>query len=255
MGATPTEPTMSLWDHLRELRYRLIMSLAGVFVGMVIAWFLRKMILSMLMRPLQVLLPDYPGLTVLSLTEAFIFYIKISLFGGVVIASPWVFWHIWRFVAPGLYTHEKRAFLGIALFTVVCFLGGAYFGYRVLIPFMFRFLIGISQDFQLMITTTSYLTFFMQLIVGVGLIFEMPVFALILARLGIITARTLGRFWKFAIVGSFILAAVITPSGDIVTQTVLAVPLIALYLISILVAWIFGRRPAPVSEATGEPTA
>jgi len=234
---------LPLLQHLADLRRCFLNSLAGIFLGMVVAWFLRRRLLAWLLLPLRPYLPPGEGLTVLSLTEAFLFYVKLSFFGGIFLASPWVLWQVWRFVAPGLYAHEKRVLLGLIAFSTVCFLAGGYFGYRVLMPLTCRFLVDVSRDFHMLVTTTSYLSFFLHLILGVALTFELPVFTLLLARLGIVSARSLWKFWRIAVVASFVIAAVITPSGDMITQAVLAVPLIGLYFVSVLVAGLFGKRP------------
>ena len=240
---------MPLWRHLEDLRRSLLWSLAGIAAAMIGAWAFRRPILAFLIRPLSSYLPQgNPGLTVLSVTEAFFFYMKLSFWAGLFIASPWVFYQLWRFIAPGLYAHERRYVVGFVFFTTLFFLLGGWFGYAYIVPLTLKFLMNISSEFHIMITTAHYFTFFMHLIVGIALVFELPVICFILARLGLLNARFMWKFWKLAFVGSFILAAVITPSGDMITQSFLAVPLILLYLFSTGVVLVAQKKKEPAQK-------
>lgn len=239
----PSDVPLPLWRHLEDLRKALLWSLFGIIIAMMGSWYFREIILKILLKPLLTYFPDpNPGLTVLSVTEAFFFYMKLSFFAGLFIASPWVFFQIWRFIAPGLYAHEKRYAITFVLSTSLFFIGGGWFGYAYIVPLTLKFLLGISKNFHVMITTANYFTFFIRLIIGVGLVFEMPIFCFILAKMGILNFRIMWKFWKFAIVGSFVAAAIITPSGDMVTQSFLAVPLIVLYFLSILIVKFAERK-------------
>lgn len=252
LQAPPDDRPMPLWQHLEDLRKAILRSLVGILIGMIAGWFLREPVLNLLIKPLITYFPgNYQGLTVLSVTEAFFFYMKLAFFTGLFLASPWVFLQLWHFIAPGLYAHERRYIILFVFFTTFFFLLGGWFGYQYIIPLTLKFLLEIGRDFQLMITTTHYFSFFLHLILGIALVFEMPVLCFILARMGILNTRVMMKFWKFAVVGSFILSAVITPSGDMITQSALAFPLIGLYFFSALVVAV--AQPREKSIDTVEP--
>jgi sec-independent protein translocase protein TatC len=162
---------------------------------------------------------------------------------GVLLASPVIFYQIWRFVAPGLYGHEKRVLLPFSLLSVVCFLGGAAFGYFVVSPVAFRFLVGYSTDYlRPMPAVAEYFSLALRLLIAFGTVFELPIFMVLLAKIGIIDVSFLNRHRKYAILISFVIAAIVTPTPDVVNQTLMAVPLVVLYEISIGAVWLFGRK-------------
>ncbi len=236
MKTQPEELQMPWWEHLEDLRKTLISSLVGFFVAVLICWFFREQILAFLSRPFQLYFEGETfQFTIIQVTEAFFFYLKISMFGGIFLSSPWIFYQIWRFVAPGLYAREKVWVLTMVFASTLFFLTGAFFGYAYILPLTLRFLLNIGKDFRLMITTTHYFSFFIQIILATGIVFELPVFSFLLGRIGIIRHEHFLKFWKYAVAGAFIISAIITPSGDMVTQTVLALPMIALYFFSALV--------------------
>jgi sec-independent protein translocase protein TatC len=162
---------------------------------------------------------------------------------GVLLASPVIFWQFWAFVAPGLYRHEKRVVLPFSLLSSVCFLGGATFGYYIVFPPAFRFLMGYATDFlSALPTVTEYFSLCLRLLIAFGVIFEMPVFMVLLAKLGIVDRPFLSRNRKYAFLLSFIIAAILTPTPDVVNQLLMAVPLVILYEVSIIAVWLLGRR-------------
>jgi len=162
---------------------------------------------------------------------------------GVFLASPVIFWQFWAFVAPGLYQHEKRVVVPFSLLSSVCFLGGASFGYYVVFPPAFRFLMGYTTDFlSAMPTVTEYFSLSLRLLIAFGVVFEMPVFMVLLAKLGIVDRPFLSRNRKYAFLLSFIIAAILTPTPDVVNQLLMAVPLVVLYEVSIIAVWLFGRK-------------
>ena len=169
---------------------------------------------------------------------------------GLIFASPVIFSQIWRFVAPGLYRHEKRVVLPFTVLSSVCFLGGATFGYLVVFPPAFRFFVGYNNAYLTSLpSVTEYFSLALRLLLAFGVIFEMPVFMVLLARLGVVTSAGLSRHRRYAIVINFIVAAVLTPTPDAVNQLIMAVPLLVLYEISVIAVRIFGggKKP-PVTE-------
>ena len=170
---------------------------------------------------------------------------------GILLASPVIFWQIWAFVAPGLYQHEKRVVVPFSLLSSVCFLGGAAFGYYVVFPPAFRFLMGYTTDFlRALPTVTEYFSLSLRLLIAFGVIFELPVFMVLLAKLGIVDQPFLSKNRKYAFLLSFIIAAILTPTPDVVNQLLMAVPLVILYEVSIVAVRLFGRKT--VGEGEGE---
>jgi sec-independent protein translocase protein TatC len=178
----------------------------------------------------------------------------------VFLGSPVIFWQIWKFVAPGLYKHEKRTLLPFSFLSSVCFLGGAAFGYFVVFPPAFRFLLGYSSDFLTpMPAVSEYFSLSLRLLIAFGVIFELPILMVFLAKIGIVDVPFLNRNRKYAILINFIIAAILTPTPDIVNQMLMGVPLLVLYEISVVAVWIFGRKklkyvsqPEPEDDAAEE---
>ncbi len=174
---------------------------------------------------------------------------------GILLASPVIFWQLWAFVAPGLYQHEKRVIIPFTLLSSVCFLGGAAFGYYVVFPPAFRFLMGYTTDFlSALPTVKEYFALSLRLLIAFGVVFELPVFMVLLAKLGIVDRPFLNRNRKYAFLLSFVIAAILTPTPDVVNQLLMAVPLVILYEISIVAVWIFGRK-IDSEEATADDAA
>lgn len=160
------------------------------------------------------------------------------------LASPVIFYQIWRFVAPGLYQHEQRVFLPFSLLSAGCFLGGCAFGFQVVFPPAFRFLAGYGNDFLAPLPSVrEYFSLSLRLLIAFGLVFELPVFMVLLAKIGMINTALLRRNRKYALLASFVVAAVLTPTPDVVNQLLMAVPMIILYEAGILAVWAFGRTP------------
>jgi len=178
----------------------------------------------------------------------------------VLLGSPVIFWQIWKFVAPGLYKHEKRALLPFSFLSSVCFLGGTAFGYFIVFPPAFRFLLGYSADFLTpMPAVSEYFSLSLRLLIAFGVIFELPILMVFLAKIGIVDVPFLNRNRKYAILINFIIAAILTPTPDIVNQMLMGVPLLVLYEISVVAVWIFGRKklkyasqPEPEDDAAEE---
>jgi len=175
--------------------------------------------------------------------EALLLYMKMAFFVGIFLAAPLILWEIWGFISPGLYKDEKKwafPFIGMGTFF---FTGGALFGHYFLFPMTFQFLGSFGgPDMRFLPRIGEYWSFYSWFLLGLGLVFQIPVIIFVLARLGLVTPGFLIRGWKFAILASFILAAIITPTPDVVTQTALAGPMIGLYGLGVLVAWLFGKK-------------
>ncbi len=236
-------PRMSLLDHLDELRRRIGMALLAVFVGFLACWYFAKPIFAWLSVPLTQFLPEGDKLAFTALVDPFMLYIKVAILAGIFVASPVILLQVWLFVAPGLYRHERRVMLPFLFSTTVFFVAGGYFGYKVAFPMVCRFLLEVGADFRQVITVREYFSMASKVILGLGLVFELPVLILFLARLGIVNHRFLLRQFRYAVLAIFVVAAIITPTPDIATQSVFAVPMIGLYLLGVLVAWLFGKKP------------
>ncbi len=234
---------LSLTEHLAELRTRLIRSIAAVAVGFCISYAFIEPIFAMLSRPLEKVLPPGTSLIFTSYPEAFFTYLKLALVCGIFIASPFILYEIWAFVAPGLYEHEKKWALPFVVFSSIFFVGGALFGYIVVFPAAFNFLAGYAgQDLKLLPSVSEYFSLTIKLLLGFGAAFELPIFMVFMALIGLIDARMLRKNRKYALLIIFILAAVLTPTPDVVNQCLLAAPLLILYEISIFLVALIGKR-------------
>lgn len=244
---------MSFLEHLDELRVRLVHSVVALVVGFGVCWNYHEEIFHFLTQPLRVHQPDvkfiYTGPS-----EALILYMKMAFFVGIFVASPYILWQVWCFIAPGLYPSEKKwavPFIGMGS---AFFVGGAAFGHFYLFPVTFQFLGGFGgTDMQFLPKIDEYFSFYSWFLLGLGVVFQLPVVIFVLARIGLVNAGFLMRQFKWAVLGSFIVAAILTPTPDMVTQTLLALPMVGLYLLGVLVAWLFGKaRRAPDGEALSE---
>jgi sec-independent protein translocase protein TatC len=238
---------MTLLEHLEELRRRLGWSIAAVFVGFLLCWYWAKPIFAWIAVPITQFLPSGEKLAFTGLVDPFMLYMKVALLAGIFLASPVVLYQFWLFISPALYRHERRIAVPFIVFTTAFFLAGGYFGYKIAFPMVVHFLLQVGENFRQVVTINEYFSMASKVILGLGLVFEMPVLILLLARLGIVTHRVLWKYFRYAVLIVFIIAAVITPTPDIPTQCVFALPMIALYLLGILVAWLFGKKP-PVEE-------
>jgi sec-independent protein translocase protein TatC len=239
--ARPSPDRMSFLEHLEELRQRLIRSLLALVVGFAASWGFREQIFHFLTQPLRAYDPNikfiYTGPS-----EALMLYMKMAFFVGIFVVSPYILYQIWAFISPGLYPHEKGYAAPFIVFGTVFFIGGAAFGHFYLFPVTFRFLGQFGgSDMQFLPKIDEYYSFYSWFLLGLGLVFQVPVVILILSRIGLVTPGFLLRQTKYAILVSFIVAAVLTPTPDMVTQTLLALPMIGLYLLGVGVAWLFGR--------------
>lgn len=241
---------MSLLEHLDELRRRIIHSLVGLVAAFGVCWVLRERIVDFLARPIERLLPEGGKLAFLGVTDAFVLYVKVALLGSLFLASPWLMVQAWRFVSPGLYRREKRWALPFILSGTVFFLAGGAFAYYVAFPFAAEFLLEMGARFQPVLTIERYFRFLMTVILGLGLMFELPIVIFLLARIGLVTPRFLIRHFRWAVLIIFVVAALITPTPDVVNLCLFALPTIGLYLLGVGAAALFPRRrPAAEGES------
>jgi len=228
-------PGMSLMEHLDELRRRIIHSAAYLIAGFAIAWIFRIQLLHFLQAPL---LKIGKSLVFTHPMDALNLYLYVALLAGAIIASPFILYQVWLFIAPGLYQKEKRFVIPFMVATVSLFLLGAAFGYFYVLPGAIKILvIQFGHDFTPMITIEDYSSFFLSIILGLGISFELPILIFFLALFGIVSPRFLWKNIRYAVLAVFIVAAVICPSPDPWTMCIYAIPMLALYVIGILVAW------------------
>jgi len=247
---------MPLFQHLEELRTRLLICCLAVGIGFVGCYFFSSRIFEILMRPwINAMPPGQPAKLIYTAPhEAFFVYMKVSFIAGTILAAPIILWQIWKFVAPGLYENEKRYMLPVILSSSLCFISGVLFGYFVVIPVAFKFFASFSSEYITpMLRTTEYLSFANKMLLCFGLAFQLPVFAFFLAKLGLLSAGFLKRKRKWAIVLIFIAAAVLTPSPDVVSQLLMAMPLLVLYEASVWIVHFFGSKPFKAPEETDSP--
>ena len=236
--------SMPLLGHLEELRKRIAVSAVGVAVGFAACWSYADRIFGLMQQPIIQALRHHGlggGLVYLNPTEPFSLYLEVALGAGLFVASPFVFYQLWLFVAPALYRHEKRYVLPFVLSAAGLFIGAGLFGYKLVYPASLDFLIGYGRLFQPMITIGEYTKLFLTIIIGLGLIFEIPILVFFLALMRVITARWMWRNAPYSILAIFVVAAIITPTRDIMNMCLFATPMIALYAISIGVAWLTNR--------------
>ncbi len=244
---------MSFLEHLDELRKRLIYIVYSLIAGCVIAYIFIGRLVDFVMKPMYEMLPkDANGVGKLMYTagpEPFMLYVKIGFLAGIFVASPLILWQIWKFIAPGLYSHEKKFAIPFVLFTTVFFIAGGLFAHYVAFPVTWQFFIGFAPDYMVFIPRIDEaFSLYTKMLLGFGVVFQMPTLVFFLARMGVVTAAFLLKYFKYAFLGIFIVAAVISPGTDMMSQVVMAVPMLALYAISILIAFVFQKRRLPAAD-------
>lgn len=265
---------MSFLEHLDELRKRLIVSVGTVGVTFLIALAFIERLYDFVMRPLAQMLPHGPGEALSKIdpnalklltpeqikalksvqdmggrliytqpTEAFVLRLKIAFLVGIILAAPVILWQLWLFISPGLYRKEKRLAIPFVVLSSTGFVAGAAFTHYMLFPWMWKFLASFSNEYTLFAPKIEdVFSLYTKMLLGMGLVFQMPTLVYFLAKMRLITARFLLKNSKYAILIIFVVAAVITPSGDFLTQTLFAAPMIGLYAISIGIAWLVAPR-------------
>jgi sec-independent protein translocase protein TatC len=259
------EGTMTLWEHLEELRGRIVRMALAFLVGSIACWIYKEPILDWLTLPLKHGWPKGEGAPTLHFgtpAALFISYVRLSALSGFLFALPIILYQLWAFIAPGLYSREKRFAIPFVVSSVLLFVGGGYFGYRVAFPPAFEFLLGFAKnlpsDVNLVPTVMigDYIEFVTRMFLAFGAAAELPIVAFFLTVAGIITHRHLIKFFRYFIVVAFIISAIVTPP-DPLSQILLAVPLIGLYGVSIVVSWLFtmNRERALAKAAAAEKAA
>jgi sec-independent protein translocase protein TatC len=234
---------MSFLEHLDELRKRIVNSLIAVAVGILITFTFIQRIYSFLMAPTMRVLPPGSKLMYTEPGEAFSLYITLSMIVGTILASPFIMYQVWLFIAPGLYSNEKRLAIPFVVLSTLGLLGGAVFNHYIMFPWMMRFFAGFNtQDLLFMPKLDSVFSLYTKFLLAMAAVFQMPTLVYFLAKMKLITARFLAAQFKYAVLIIFILSAVITPTGDPVTQSVFAAPMIGLYVLGIAIAWLVGPK-------------
>ena len=252
---------MTIWEHLEELRSRVIRMLLAFLVGSIAAWTQKETLLKLLAKPFVDAWAHgqhaasaafyFPAPAAL-----FIAYIKLSIMAGLIVAMPFILWQIWSFIAPGLYSKEKRFAIPFVVSSCLLFALGAYFSWRIVAPAAFNFFLNLSPgqlgDIEVKpnIMIGEYIEFVTHLLVAFGVVTELPIVIFFLTVSGIVTPRQLLKFFRYFLVIDFIVAAIITPP-DVLSQLMLAIPLAFLYLFSVGVAWLFARKKAEPPPAEG----
>jgi sec-independent protein translocase protein TatC len=240
---------MSFLEHLDELRKRLIYVVYSLIFGCVIAFIFISKIFDFIMRPLQEMLPAGGTLIFTSGAEPFMLYIKIGFLAGIFISSPLILWQLWKFIAPGLYSHEKKFAIPFVMMSTVFFVAGGLFAHYLAFPWTWKFFISWGTDYmKFMPKIDEAFSLYTKMLLGFGIIFEMPTLVLFLARMGVVSAGLLARYFKYAFLAIFVIAAVISPGTDMMSQVMMAAPMVVLYIFSIGVAWVFGKRRRPLDD-------
>jgi sec-independent protein translocase protein TatC len=237
------EHKMSLTEHLIELRKRLMRSAIAVGIGFFACYYYKELIFDIITRPLTQVLPKNSYLIYTGLTEAFFVYMKLAFFASLVITSPFIIYQIWKFISPALLIKEKNYVFPFVISSTLLFVGGVLFGYFVALPPAFEFFVSFNNKYlQAMISFSDYLSLFVKFLLGFGLSFELPVFIFFLTKLRIVNSKMLSKQRRYAILIIFIVAAILTPSPDALSQILMAIPLMFLYEVSIFVAKFAERK-------------
>lgn len=258
----PEDDGMTFWEHLDELRSRLVKMVLAACVGGGVAWYFRSKILGWLLQPFndawrKLQLPNEPQLNFPDPAGMFVAYLRLSLIAGVVLAMPILFYQIWAFVAPGLYSREKRFAIPFVVASTGLFVGGAFFGMKFAFPIAFHYLLsfaGSEEGYTINpnIMVGDYVQFITQMLLVFGGMFELPVLAFFLTVAGIIDHTHLIKFFRYFVVLAFVLGAILTPP-DLLSQFLMAVPLVLLYTLSIGIAYLFSRSKAKAKAKADEP--
>jgi sec-independent protein translocase protein TatC len=249
--ASSDDARMSFVEHLSELRLRLRNAAIVFFVAMCVSFVFVKKYFSILTRPARqawtvAMHGTTPTFNFAGPTEPFWVYTKLAMYGALLIASPFVFWELWKFIAPGLYKKEKRMALGVTIATALCFVGGALFGYFVLCTPALTYMLSFAEHFddfviQPTIMMDEVVGFMLAMLLGTGVAFELPVILAVLGWLGLVKARQLWKFNKYALILSTVVGGILTPGPDVLSQVLMAGPLFLLYNVSILIVWFIER--------------
>ena len=238
---------MSFLEHLDELRKRLIYICWSLLAGCIVAYLFIQKIVDFVMKPMYTILAQQPtGGAKLIFTagpEGFMLYVKIGFIAGIFIASPLVLYQVWKFIAPGLYQHEKKFAIPFVVLSTVCFLSGAAFCYYVAFPWTWTFFNSFSTDYMVFVPKVDEaFSLYSKMLLGFGLMFQMPTVVFFLARMGVVSGGFLVKYFKYALLIITIVAAVVSPGTDAMSTIIYAVPMLALYVVSIVIAFVFQKR-------------
>src|SRR3954468_19962913 len=234
---------MSFLDHLDELRRRIVNSCIAIAVGVAATFYWIDWIFNFILAPTRSALPAGVKLVYTQPGEAFSLYVTVALIAGAVVAAPFIMLQVWLFIAPGLYSNEKKMAIPFVLFTTIGFLLGGAFNHYIAFPFMMTFFASFNTpDLAFMPKLEDVFGLYTKMLLGMGVVFQMPTVVFFLAKMRMITARFLITNFKYAFLIIFVVAAVITPSGDMMTQVIFASPMVALYVLSIAIAWVVGPK-------------
>ncbi len=234
---------MSFLEHLDELRKRIVRSCLAIAFGILATFYWIQPIFNFILAPTRKALPTGVKLIYTQPGEAFSLYITVALIAGAAVAAPFIMYQVWMFIAPGLYSNEKRMAIPFVLFTTVGFVVGASFNHYIAFPFMMAFFASFNTpDLAFMPKLDDVFGLYTKMLLGMGIVFQMPAVVFFLAKMKMITARFLIKNFWYAFLIIFIVAAVITPTGDMMTQTIFAAPMVGLYCLSILIAWVVGPK-------------
>jgi len=240
---SPGAGKMSFLEHLDELRKRIVRSCLAIAFGVLATFYWIQPIFNFILAPTRRALPPGVKLIYTEPGEAFSLYITVALIAGVVVAAPFIMYQVWMFIAPGLYSNEKRLAIPFVLFTTIGFVLGASFNHYIAFPFMMAFFASFNTpDLAFMPKLEDVFGLYSKMLIGMGLVFQMPAVVFFLAKMKLVTARFLVAQFKYAFLIIFVVAAVITPTGDMMTQTIFAAPMVGLYLLSIVIAWVVGPK-------------
>ncbi len=245
-----TNGAMPLGTHLEELRKRLMIAGGAWLVAFLGCYSYAELLFEQISAPVRNALPEGSSLVFINATEPFFTLLKVSALAGLVVAFPIIVWQLWGFISPALYAHEKKLVIPFVLFSSLCFGTGTYFGFTLVFPMIFSFLVQYGtaiSGISAMLSMGSYLTLASRLLIAFGLVFELPIIIFFLARMGVVDHKFLARNRKYALLVAFIVGAVLTPP-DVFSQASIAVPFIILYEVGIIVARLFGKK-RPTAEA------
>lgn len=262
LDAPEDDKPMSFWDHLEELRARVVRALLALIVGASVGWYYKEKLLAFIYRPFQESwltehVPNDPTLNFKSPSDIFTAYFNLSLISGVLVASPVIFYQLWSFIAPGLYAREKKLVIPFVVCSTILFVGGAYVGYLTAFPITFGYFLSMAGDVEGIVKITptimmdEYISFVMKMLVAFGLIFEIPILATFLARVGLITHKKMIRWSRYYVFLAFLVSAVLTPP-EWTSQLVMAIPACLLYGVSIGLVYIFQTKEAVAAERERE---
>jgi len=236
-------------SHLEELRRRLISCSIAVGIGFVISYIFKERLFQILISPLNANMPEGDRLIFTNLPEMFFAYLKTAFVAGILLVAPYIFYQLWMFIAPGLYQKEKKYIIPFVMFSTILFVGGGLFGYFIVFPLGFRFFLGFANEYvQALPSVKQYFSFSIKLLFAFGIVFELPVVIFFLSKMGLVTVDFLRQKRKYAILLTFVIAAIITPP-DVITQCIMAGPLIILYEIGIIIARIGATKKVVEDEA------